>query len=517
MPVENVPKTHAFLRPVRIAEVTGPSTPLLDHVVAGVREALLDRGHGWTNEPDDRTDSFVTTARLHEPVSWRVSPLFTGRKRYGLTAKPATYTFVQVGEDELERLLRRFDEALHREPTNPADFDFPGLSTNAWQVLLDQGRRGGPMMCVGRLLQAQSKSLRVVMIVGDGTAKAAYLFDLAGAYPRIDGRDGKAMAAEIGLRIATHLSTREVTGHRVVGDPVTREVWRRSAAPAAMLRASRELGARAFFTRMVRIADLVDVPAITGSVAQQYSEGCFGTWDPVIGAQVVTVTGSQHPVVKASLQEDDLAVITGVLGDGSGAGVRAVEGLRNDPPSSEAVEFESIDERLPRVRPPTAFGIDAAAPIVRSKLHGHRGVVAYDPRTVEYVPLDAPFFDYLVSCSTEAQAHGVTAAFARSRALRDPTDPRSVVFTVLPGHGLLMAEKWVPGTEPFDVLLAAMDQRRVEVSHGVPQGRMRYVPAGDRMVLQIEGADAGAVRLGGGDRAAVVRDAKFRVGSADSE
>ncbi len=92
-----------------------------------------------------------------------------------------------------------------------------------------------------------------------------------------------------------------------------------------------------------------------------------------------------------------------------------------------------------------------------------------------------------------------------------------VIDTVLPGHGLLMAEKWVPGTEPFDVLLAAMDQRRVEVSHGVPQGRMRYVPVGDRMVLQIEGADAGAVRLGGGDRAAVVRDAKFRVGSADSE
>lgn len=500
------PTTHAFLRRVRIAAVEGPSTPLLDRVVAGVQRALADRGHEWTRTPDDRTDSFVTTARFFEPVSWRHSPLFTGRKRYGLATKPATYTFVQVTETALAELLRRFEASLAKDEPSPADFDFPGLSKNAWQVLLDQGRRGGPMMCVGRLLQAQSKSLRVAMVVGDTKIGAAYLFDLAGAYPRIDGTSPEQFFAELALRIATHLSTREVTQHAIEGVPIARAVWQRSQAPAAMLRASRELGARAFFTRMVRIADLVDVPAITDSVAQQYSEGCFGTWDPTLRAQVVTVTGSQHPVVKASLQEDDLAVITGVLSCGSGARVRTVDGLRNDPPSSEAVEFVTIDQCLPTHRPHASFGIEGEVPVVRSKLHGHRGVVAYDPRTVEYVPLDAPYFDYLVSCSTEAQAQGVTAAFARSQALRDPADPRTVVFTVLPGHGLLMAEKWVPGTQPFDVLLAAMDSHRLEVSHGVPQGRMRYVAQGDRMVLQLDGAMEGAVRLGAADRAAEVRD-----------
>lgn len=477
--------SHAFLRPVRLAAVRGPTTPLLDEVLAGVEQALRARGHEWTLEPDDRTDAFVTTARLHEPVSWRHSPLFTGRKRYGLMAKPATYTFVQATETQLQELVHRFELALAKDPPEPADFDLPGLSTNAWQVLRDQGTRGGPMMCIGRLLQAQSKSLRVVLVVGERTADAAYLFDLAGAYPRIDHDHEDGLCGDLALRIATHLSTREVTAHRVEGEAIPRALWMAARGRLAMLRASRELGARAFFTRMVRIADLVDVPAITGAVAQQYSEGCFGTWDPVLHAQVVTVTGSQHPVVKASLQEDDLAVITGVLDCGSGARVRTVEGLRNDPPSSEAVEFASIDQHLPRVRPPAAFGIEGEAPVVRSKLHGHRGVCAYDPRTVEYVPLDAPFFRYLVSCSTEAQAHGVTAAFARSQALRDPSDPRTVVFTILPGHGLLAVEKWVAGTQPFDVLLAAIDSGRLEVSSGVPQGGMQYVPCGGRMELQV--------------------------------
>jgi len=488
--------SHAFLRRVRLAAVRGPSTPLLDEVLASVEQALRVRGHEWTLEPDDRTDAFVTTARLHEPVSWRHSPLFTGRKRYGLAAKPATYTFVQVTEAQLQDLVQRFDAALAKDPPDPADFDLPGLSSNAWQVLRDQGSRGGAMMCIGRLLQAQSKSLRVVMVIGERTADAAYLFDLAGAYPRIDADTEDGLCGDLALRIATHLSTREVTAHRVDGEPIPRATWNASRARLAMLHISRELGARAFFTKMVRIADLVDVPAITGAVAQQYSEGCFGTWDPVLQAQVVTVTGSQHPVVKASLQEDDLAVITGVLDCGSGARVRLVEGLRNDPPSSEAVEFASIDEHLPRVQLPAAFGVAGPAPVVRSKLHGHRGVTSYDPRTVEYVSLDAPFFRYLVSCSTEAQAHGVTAAFARSQALRDPADPRTVVFTILPGHGLLAVEKWAPGTQPFDELLGAIDSGRLEVSSGVPQGSMHYAPRGDRMVLQF-GCDAHTAAVGG--------------------
>jgi hypothetical protein len=482
-PVRGAAPCHPFLRPVRVAAVPGPTTTLLDEALAGVARELRACGHAWTVVPDDRTDAFVTTARLHEPVAWRDAPLFTGRKRFGLAVQPATYTFVQATEAELQHLRDRFAAALARTEPRPEDFAFPGLSANAWQVLRDQGSRGGPMMCIGRLLQAQSKSLRVVLVTGERRVRGAWFFDLAGAHPRITADDTNGLYRDLALRIATHLSTREVTGHRPDGEPIPRASWDAAPGPRAMLRASRELGARAFFTKMVRIADLVDVPALTGAVARQYSEGCFGTWDPSLGAMVVTATGSQHPIVKASLQPDDLAVITGVLPDGSGARVRAVEGLRNDPPSSEAVEFGMIDERLPRRGLSAACGVTGEVPVARSKLHGHRGVSSYDPGTVEYVPLDPPFFRYLVTCSTEAQARGIADAFARSHALRDPHDARTVVFSILPGHGLLMVEKWVPGTQPFDVLLRAIDERRLELSAGVPQGPMHYARRGDRMVL----------------------------------
>ncbi|MCB9876502.1 MAG: hypothetical protein H6835_02780 [Planctomycetes bacterium] len=488
---------------MQIAAIAGPSTPLIDAVLAGVRRAAEVRGFGWTDTPDDTTDAFVTTARIHEPLSWRHSPLFIGRKRYNLTKKPANYAFVQVPMAELHQLLQRLEAALAQPAPGPEHFDFPGLSTNGWQVLADQGGRGGTMMSLGRLLQAQTKSLRVVMVVGDDRPVAAHLFDLAGAYPRIDAADPERFHDELLLRIATHLSTREITNHRVDAAPIPAAVWRAAAAPKAMLHVSRELGARRFFTRMVRIADLVDVPAITDAVAKQYSEGCFGTHEPTIHAQVVTVTGSDHPVEKASIGENDLAVIQGVRTDGTGVLVRSVEGLSNDPPSSEAVEFELIDTVLPRVVPHPSFGIDDAVPVVRSKLHGHRGVIAYDPATVEYVPLDEPFFHYLVSCSTEAQAQGIVAAFSRSEALRNPADPRTVVFTVLPGHGLMMAEKWVPGTRPFEVLLRAMDEQRVEIANGVPQGPMSFRRDGDRMVLQLRD---GVVHQGDGLRPAQVRD-----------
>ena len=498
-----LPRPHEFLRPVQLAAVAGPSTPLIDGVLAGLERAWRARGHGWTDEPDDATSAFVTSARLHEPLPWRRSPLFTGRKRYGLRAKPANYAFVQVPTRDFASLLRRLESGLARREPNAADFDFPGLSENAWQVLFDQGRRGGAMMSLGRLLQAQAKSLRVVMVIGDDYPVAAHLYDLAGAFPRIDARDPERFHDELALRIATHLGTREVVNHRDDDVPICSATWSRAQAPAAMLRVSRELGRRQFFTRMVRIADLVDVPAITGAIASQYSEGCFGTHDATLRAQVVTVTGSRNPVEKACIGEDDLAVIQGALDDGSGVRACAVEGLVNAPPSSEAVEFELIDRELPRVRLPESFGIDGDVPVVRSKLHGHRGVVSYDPHAVEYVPLDEPFFHYLVSCSTEAQAKGVSAAFARSKALRDPGDPRTVVFTVLPGHGLLMVEKWVEGTRPFDVLLAAIDGRQLEVGDGVPQGAMSYRRQGDRMVLQL---DDGVVRPGDGARPAQVRD-----------
>ncbi|MCL6615388.1 MAG: hypothetical protein K6U03_12420, partial [Firmicutes bacterium] len=126
-------------------------------------------------------------------------------------------------------------------------------------------------------------------------------------------------------------------------------------------------------------------------------------------------------------------------------------------------------------------------PVARSKLHGHRGVAAYDPRHVEHVYLDPPYYDYPVSCATEAQARAIKAAFGRSEALRNPEDPRRVVFTILPGHGVVIVEKWIPGKLPFQVIWEYMDAGFIEIVPRVPQGRLSFVRAGDgRMRLQCD-------------------------------
>jgi hypothetical protein len=328
-------------------------------------------------------------------------------------------------------------------------------------------------------LQAHSKSIRILLVVGEDDPLEAYLFDLVGSFPRIDGSEETILYRDLALRLAVILSTREVTDHELVEDEIPAKLWRQLTAPKAMIHAARELGERGFFTPTVHVARLVSVPAVEASVAEQYSEGCFATWEPKIDGLVATVTGSARPVEKGSIGEDDLAVIVGIRPDRSGALVRHVAGKRNDPPSSEAVELMGMDEPLPRVLFSQDGKQTSRVPVIRSKLHGHRGVGAYDPERVEFAPLERPYYHYPVSCATEAQAVGIQGAFARSEALRDPQDPRQVVFTVLPGHGVVIAEKWNQGKAPFETIWECMDAGQLQIASRVPQGYFRYVPGED--------------------------------------
>ena len=119
-------------------------------------------------------------------------------------------------------------------------------------------------------------------------------------------------------------------------------------------------------------------------------------------------------------------------------------------------------------------GLPGDLPVVRSKLHGHRGVCSYNPEMVEFVPLDAPFYDYLVSCATEAQARAIKAAFSRAESLKNPDDPRKLAFTVLPGHGIVITEKWQADKQPFEIIWEYMDAGHIEIEKVIPQGRMAY-------------------------------------------
>ncbi len=476
---------HAWLRELDVAFVPGPDSPMLSEVADGLLRQFERLGHNVQKAPDGQTDIIFTTAHFGQPLGWREALLFTARRRFGLEHSPTIYTLVGITPARLEQVINRLRVALEKDPPDPDDYDFPGLAPQAYHVLFEQGRRGGPILALERVVQSQAKSIDSLLIVGDEHPQAAYYFNLVGAYPRIEAEDAAFFYQDIVLRIATAVSTTDATDHQVMGDPIPYELWERLDTPQAMCTAGQRLGERNFFTEMVRIADLIKVPAVAESVSSQYSEGCFSTWDPTLEALIATVTGSARPVDKGSITESELAVIVGLRPDGRGAQVCHVQGKRNDPPSSEAVEMVAMDTVLPTISlsdPPVE------APVIRSKLHGHRGIAAYDPRWVEYVPMATPYQHYPVTCSTKAQARGIKAAFERAEALQNPDDPRQLVFTVLPGHGAVIVEKWVEGTEPLQVIWEYMDAGYLQVDSRVPQGPISYVPASDGgMVLKTAG------------------------------
>lgn len=475
--------THSWLRKIKAAYIPGTVTPLLDKAIDELLYCFREQGHTILDKPEDGTDVLLTTAVFGKPLNWRQALFFTARQRYNLKKLPTVFTLLHATPQQFQAMLDHFASALAKDQPNPEDYAFPGLAPQAYHTLHEQGRRGGPILSLVRLLQSQAMSIRIILVIGNDQPEEAYIFDLVGAHPRTDASERQGFYEDLVLRICTAVSTYEITEHQVAGEPIPQSIWRSLSTPPAMRRAGKELGARHFFTEMVRVANLVSVPALHEAISNQYSEGCFATWDPDLSALIVTVTGSARPVDKDKLSDDELAVIIGLRSHGRGAIVSHVDGLRNDPPSSEAVELLKMDVPLPKISLAPEWGIHSEVPVARSKLHGHRGVKAYDPGLVEHVFLDRPYYHYPVSCSTEAQARAIQSAFSRSAALTNPADLRQVIFTVLPGHGLVIVEKWVPGKAPLEVIWEYIDAGILEIDNYIPQGPLTYVPFSDGKMM----------------------------------
>lgn len=479
---------HPWLRQTSVALIPGHRSPLLDEFCSELAREFRRLGHSVNDKPDLATDAIFTTARFGQPVTWRDAPIFTMRKLYGLDHTPTVFTFVHITPSELREMCDHFAAAASKPVLDPADYDFDGLAQDAATVLHEQGRRAGPILALARMVQAQAKSIRSILVVGEDHPADAYHFDLVGGYPRTRMDDKAEFYEDIVLRIVTAITTTEITNHEVEGDLIPAALWRALSTPRAMEKAGREFRDRDFFSDVVRVNAIVQVPRGVGDVvANQYSEGCFTTWEPELDGLIATVTGSARAVDKGNINDRDLAVITGVRPDGQGALVRHIAERTNIPPSSEAVEMVEIDQPLGTVDAPDPLLKGVAVPVVRSKLHGHRGVRAFDPSQVEYAPLDSRYHRYLVTCATAAQAEGVRQAFSRSEALQDPDDDRKVVFTVLPGHGIMIVEKWVAGKAPFELIWEYMDAGYLEIESAVPQGALEYLRNADgRMVLHAE-------------------------------
>ena len=224
--------THSWMRKINVAYVPGVTTPLLEQTASGMLQQFESTGHIVQATPDNATDVILTTAPFGESLNWRNAMMFTARHRFKLDHTPASITLVHVRPSELDSLLAYFEEVLAKTPPDPEDYEFPGLAPTAYQVLYEQGHRGGPILSVERLLQAQAKCIRVILVVGDDEPQLAYHFDLVGAFPasQMNG-NGAAFYEDMVLRIATSMSATDINQHRVVGEPIARAVWNSSLHP----------------------------------------------------------------------------------------------------------------------------------------------------------------------------------------------------------------------------------------------------------------------------------------------
>lgn len=469
--------THSWLKQLHVSYVPGPSGALAEQVASGLVDYFHENGHFTESSPSPETNVILTTARPGEPLSWREALLFTARRRYRLSQVPTVFTIVHASPGQFNEWMEKVEQVLEETPDKAPGF--AGVPETAARTLYQQGKRGGAILYLLRILQIQTKCIRVLLVLGDQRPRSAFLFDLVGAHPQIRYEDPQAFYRDIATRILTAASTEEITNHQVVGPPIRQEEWSRLSTIREMTRASQELGKRDFFTEMIQVSQVAEVPGFSDAISSQYSEGCFATWDPQIDGLLTTITGSARPVRKENISDQDLAVIVGIKPERDGSLIRHVEGHPNHPPSSEAVEMIGMDLELPRV----TLKSGARVPIIRSKLHGHRGVRSFDPARVEYVALPESYLHYPVSCSTDAQYRAVQETFSKSSALRNPGDPRQIVFTVLPGHGLVIVEKWVEGKQAFQVIWEAMDNREIEITNEIPQGPFQFESDGQRCTL----------------------------------
>src|SRR5687767_1745529 len=232
--------THSWLKQLTISYVPGPSTELSDQVASGLIRHFNEEGHATPAQPSPKTDVILTTARLGEPLGWREALMFTARRRFGLKHVPTVFTVVHATLRQFSEWMAKVEEVLKEgaEATPP----FEGVPASASRTLLAQGKRGGAIMYLLRIIQIQTKSIRVLLVVGEEQPQSAFLFDLVGAHPQIHFNDPQAFYKDIATRILTAASTSEITNHETVEPPITREEWENLATIDAMTRASHELG-----------------------------------------------------------------------------------------------------------------------------------------------------------------------------------------------------------------------------------------------------------------------------------
>ena len=479
----SIPALHPWTHPISLAYLPGASTPALEQAAGRLIEWLRRAGCTISAEPNNNTDLIIATTRFGEVVDREQSLLFHAKRRFRLNRRPQVLTVVDIPEHEYQSWIAHFALLAQQPESAPLTAEYPGLGPRAIEVIAHQARRGGPELAMSRLLQAQLLSTRVLALrTLNGAPYRAIHFDLAGARPVTDATYLAAFAIDAGPRVLAATCASEVNQHTYLERPVPAEVWAALEGPDAMIRAGTAFTEFGFFTTPFYVDRVLGYRGFSDVISAQYSEGCYAVYDPDLPGLLTTATGSSRLVDKRAISRTDQAVVTGVRPGREGAIVRPVEGMDAVVPSVEAVEMMGICLAVPGHTRTNSRGEDVYVPNVRALLHGHLGVAAFDPRRVESVSLAPAFYTQLVSCGTGALADGTAVAFARSQALRNLDDPRTVIFLEQPGHGVMLAEKWTPDgprVAPFELIRRCLEEGSLQMTLDVPQGPIVWQTVAD--------------------------------------
>src|ERR1041385_9035148 len=167
--------THSWLKQLCISYVPGPSTRLSERVVSDLLDYFHQEGHSTQETPSDETNVILTTVRLGEPLGWREAMMFTARRRYKLKHTPTVFTIVHALPEQFQEWITKIEDLLKSGGEKKPDF--AGIPETAYRTLYQQGKRGGAIMYLLRIIQIQSKSIRALLVVGNEEPKSAFLFD----------------------------------------------------------------------------------------------------------------------------------------------------------------------------------------------------------------------------------------------------------------------------------------------------------------------------------------------------
>ncbi len=451
----------SWWRPLTVALVGEPFDEAQKRLSDGLLATFEEEGHHIIHQPEKfpgRVDIMLTfheipqgDAPLQDRIEERHWPLALHLKReFGLEKRPENLiTFVTISES-----LR---EMPHLEVVE-----------------------------IARIAMTRIGTPKVIFITGEpgsGRVEEVTLCTMEGGHPTISGDDWPYLLRDLSNRLVALACAQEVGGrYRVIKDALSREDWLSSSIPDDLIEAGHRMDQLDLLPPLLELSQWVS-PSLARVYERfmnmkHFSEGMLCAWEPELNLMMVTGSGSWG-VDKRHLEREDVVPI-GEVSEGSIL-VYAPEGMATKGPSVETREFFEAFLRAPTVRlrkVGKAWRIDpdgpVEAPLIRSIIHAHVGIIDVDDRLVEWVPTNREKFPYPFGCGTDLMMDVTLDALSRSNALHDPDDPRAVVLWNFENHGIAAAELWKgePREHAIQLTLDMFDPEAV--------GAIRYTP--DRIV-----------------------------------